>query len=109
MISEPGSLALNLEWVNAEHAPEDGIAQVTFADVQVWRYQTPPLSIQNAVVLSWPAPQGAWQFVLESAPSVNGSWAPVPDLWSRTNATQIEVSVVASQSMQQLFRLRFLP
>ncbi len=108
MISEPGSLALNLEWVNAEHAPEGGVAQVTFSDVQMWRYQAPPLAIQNAVVLSWPAPQGAGQFVLESAPSVNGPWAPAPDPWLRTNATQIEVSVVASQSMQ-LFRLRFLP
>jgi len=106
MISEPGSLALNLEWVNAEHAPEGGVAQVTFSDVQMWRYQTPPLSIQNAVVLSWPVTAG--HFVLESASHINGPWATVPDPWGRTNAGQNEVSSLAADS-GKFFRLRLGP
>lgn len=106
MISEPESLALNLQWVNAEHAPTGGVAQVTFADIRAWRYEIPQLAIQNAVMLSWPAT--AAQFVLESARSVTGPWTTVADPLIRTNSPEIEASVVASQSMQ-LFRLRFMP
>ncbi len=107
MVSTPGYVLLSMAWENPQ-SPSAGAAQVSYDNLEVWQYETLPLLIQNAVVLSWAAPQGAGQFVLESAPSVNGPWAAVPDLWSRTNATQIEASVVASQSMQ-LFRLRFVP
>jgi hypothetical protein len=107
VISAPGYVILGMGWADPEHATQ-GAAEVIYDNLEVWQYGTPPLAIQNAVVLSWLAPQGAKQFVLESAPSVTGPWAPVSDPWSRTNATQIEVSVLASQSMR-LFRLRFLP
>jgi hypothetical protein len=57
-------------------------------------------------VLSWPVT--AAQFVVESAPGVNGPWETVPDPWLRTNATQIQMSVSAPDSMR-LFRLKFTP
>ena len=87
-------------------SPSQGAAQVIFDNLEVWEYQTPQLNIQNAVVLSWPVT--ATQFVLESAPTVDGPWETVPDPWSRTNATDIQVSVLASDSMR-FFRLQFAP
>lgn len=107
VVTAPGYVILGMAWVDPEHATQ-GAAQVIYDNLEVWQYETPPLAIQNAVLLSWPIPQGAGQFVLESAPGVYGPWTPVPDPWSRTNAAQVEASLVASQSMQ-LFRLRFVP
>ena len=70
--------------------------------------ESPQLTIQNAVVLSWPLPQGQGQFVVESACSVDGPWAPVPEPWLRTNNGLCEVSILAADSMK-FFRLRFTP
>ncbi len=81
-------------------------AQVIFDNLEVWQYESPQLAIQNAVVLSWPLTPG--QFVLESAASVDGPWAPVPEPWWRTNAGQNQVSILAPDSMR-LFRLRLGP
>ena len=92
-------------WLNPLSASH-GAAQVIYDNLEVWQYQTPQLNIQNAVVLSWPVT--AAQFVVESAPGVNGPWETVPDPWLRTNATQIQMSVSAPDSMR-LFRLRFAP
>jgi hypothetical protein len=104
--SEPGYLCLNLEWTNPEHAPQGGVAQVIFDNVEVRQYESPQLTIQNAVVLSWPVTAG--QFVLDSASSVTGPWAPVPDPWWRTNAGLNQVSILAPDS-GQFFRLRLGP
>ncbi len=106
MISEPEYICPNLLYSNPQHAPNGGLAQVSFSDIQVWRYESPQLALQNAVMLSWPATAGL--FLLETAPSLTGPWAAVVDPLIRTNASRIEASVVASQSMQ-LFRLRFTP
>ncbi len=106
MTRQPDYICANLEYTNPEHAPNGGTAEVTFSDIQVWRYQSPQLAVQKAVMLSWPAP--AALFVLESAPSLAGPWTTVVDPLIRTNASEIEASVAASQSMQ-LFRLRFTP
>lgn len=67
------------------------------------QYESPQLAIQNGVVLSWPLTQAP--FVLESATSVSGPWAPVPEPWWRTNTRQNEVSISAPDSLR-LFRLR---
>ncbi len=83
-----------------------GAAQVIYDNLEIWQYQTPPLNIQNAVVLSWPVT--AAQFVVESAPGGNGPWETVSDPWLRTNATQIQMTVPAPDSLR-LFRLRFAP
>jgi hypothetical protein len=101
----PTHVELTLTWANPERAPQPR-AQVIYDNLEIWRYQTPTLGIQNAVVLSWPVT--APQFVLESAPGGQGPWEVVSAPWSRTNATQIEVSVPAPDSMR-LFRLKFAP
>ena len=105
MANAPGNVELEMGWVNPLR-PSQGAAQVIFDNLEVWQCQTPQLNIQNAVVLSWPVT--ATQFVLESAPTVDGPWETVPDPWSRTNATDIQVSVLASDSMR-FFRLQFAP
>jgi hypothetical protein len=105
LLQSPSYAVVGIAWLNPQSAPNP-LAQVIYDNMEVWQYQTPQLNIQNAVVLSWPVT--AAQFVLESAPGVNGPWETVPDPWLRTNATQIEVSVPAPDSMR-LFRLRFAP
>ncbi len=94
-----------IAWLNPQSGPNP-LAQVIYDNLEVWRYQTPQLNIQNAVVLSWPVT--AAQFVVESAPGVDGPWETVPDPWLRANATQIQMCVTAPDSMR-LFRLRFAP
>jgi hypothetical protein len=101
----PDTVELGMGWFNPLSASQ-GAAQVIYDNLEVWQYQTPRMNIQNAVVLSWPVT--AAQFVVESAPGVNGPWETVPDPWLRTNATQIQMSVSAPDSMR-LFRLKFTP
>ncbi len=98
----PDSVSLGMGWFNPLSASQ-GAAQVIYDNLEVSQYESPQLTIQNAVVLSWPLTQGA--FVLESADNVNGPWTPVPDPWCRTNAGQNEVSICAPDSLR-LFRLR---
>lgn len=105
VVAAPENIELGVTWVNSQQAP-DGNAAATFDNLVVWRYESPPLAIQNAVLLSWPLTSG--YFVLESALTVDGPWEPVPNPWSRTNAAQNEVCVLAPDSMK-LFRLRFVP
>lgn len=105
LLGSPGGAELTLSWFNSLQAPNPH-AQVIYDNLELWQYQTPPLNIQNAVVLSWPLGQG--QFVLESARSLNGPWDSLPNLWCRTNNAQIEASVLARESMQ-FYRLRFAP
>jgi hypothetical protein len=101
----PAAVELTMSWMDPLQAPQHP-AQVIFDNLEVWQYESPQLTITNAVVVSWPVPQG--QFVLESAPSLDGPWAPVADPWMRTNNGRFEVSVLASASMQ-VFRLRLTP
>jgi hypothetical protein len=105
VVKAPTDVELTLTWVNSQAAPQPP-AQVTYDNLEVWQYESPQLAIQNAVVLSWPVTAGL--FVVETAPSVNGPWETVPEPWLRTNATEIQVSVPAPDSMR-LFRLRFAP
>ena len=105
LASAPNLVGLSLQWVNSDHGPQPA-AQVLFDNLQVWQYESPELAIQKAVVLSWPVTSG--QFILQSAPSVNGPWEPVPDPWWRSDAVQNDVCILAPDSMR-LFRLRFAP
>ena len=105
VVQAPTDVELTLSWFNSQAAPLPP-AQVIFDNLEVWQYQLPQLAIQNAVVLSWPLTPG--QFILESAPSVDGPWVPVPDPWWRTNAGQNQVSILALDSLQ-LLRLRLVP
>jgi hypothetical protein len=105
VIQAPDTVELGMGWFNPLSASQ-GAAQVIYDNLEVWQYQTPQLDIQNAIVLSWPVTTG--QFILDSAPSLTGPWAPVADPWMRTNNGRFEVSVLASASMQ-FFRLRLTP
>ncbi len=105
VMAAPGNVELTVTWVNSQRPPA-GDAWSIFDNLEVWQYESPQLNIQKAVVLSWPVASG--QFVLESASSVNGPWEPVSDPWSRTNAAQKEVCILAPDSMK-FFRLRFAP
>jgi hypothetical protein len=105
LLGSPYGAELTLSWFNSQQPPNPR-AQVIYDNLELWQYQTPQLGIQSAIVLSWPATAG--QFVLESAPGGQGPWEVVSAPWSRTNATQIEVSVPAADSMR-LFRLKFTP
>ena len=107
LLGSPALVGLTLTWFNSQLAPNPR-AQVIYDNVEVWQYESPQLTIQKAIALSWPLSQGPGQFVLVSAPSVDGPWAPVPNLWCRTNNAQIEASVLATESMQ-FFRLLFAP
>jgi len=100
-----GDAVFGLWWGNTERGPQPA-AEVIFDNLEVWQYESPELKIQNAVLLSWPVING--KFVVESAASVNGPWETVLEPWSRTNATEIQVSVPASDSAK-FFRLRLGP
>jgi hypothetical protein len=101
----PDTVELGMGSLNPVSASQ-GAAQVIYDNLELWQYESPQLTILNAVVLSWPLSQG--QFVMESASSLDGPWSPVPNLWCRTNNAQIETSIPARESMQ-FFRLRFAP
>jgi hypothetical protein len=105
LLKAPTWIELTLTWCNPLLAPNPP-AQVIFENVELWQYDSPQLTIQDAVVISWPVPQG--QFALESAPSLAGPWAPVANPWTRTNNGVCEVSVPRTDSVR-FFRLRFAP
>lgn len=103
VVSVPSNVGLVLLWADPASTTEDA-AEVTFDNVEVLQSEAPQLAIQPAVVVSWPLTQG--QFALECAPSMSGPWTPVPDQWSRTNADQIQVSLLVAPGDLRLFRLR---
>lgn len=96
-----GYAVVGIAWLDPERAPSP-LAQVTYDNLQVQEYESPQLTIQQAVVLSWPLTEG--QFILESAPGVNGPWTPVIDPWWRSNAGRNEMCIPAPESLK-LFRL----
>lgn len=104
--SAPGRVELGLAWMDT-NSPS-GPIEIALDNLEVWQYATPQLTIQNAIVLSWPLPQGQGQFVVESASSLDGPWTTIPDPWSRTNNGECEVCVLAEDAMK-FFRLRFAP
>lgn len=105
VVNASGRIVLSLTWLDATAAPQPA-AQVTFDNAKVWQYKSPELTIQNAVVLSWPVTEG--QFVVESASSLDGPWESVAGPWSRTKDGQVQVSILAPDS-RKFFRLRLGP
>jgi hypothetical protein len=97
-----GYAAVGVGWINIDKAP-DPLAEVTFGNLRVSQYESPQLTVQSAIRLSWAITQG--QFVLESAPGSDGPWTLVPDPWLRTIDGRCEVSVLASDTVK-FFRLR---
>lgn len=102
VLDAPGSVELGMAWGNTQHGSV-GPATATFDNLEVKQYESPELTIQRAAVLSWPLTQAP--FAVVSAPSLDGPWTPVTDPWCRTNASRIEVIIVAPDS-QKFFQLR---
>lgn len=105
LLMGPAWIQLNLTWTDSLLAPNPQ-ARVTFDNAEVWQYETPQLTIVDAVLLSWPVTAG--QFVLYSAPSLTGPWAPVADPWTRTNNSVCEASIPRTDSVR-FFRLLLPP
>ncbi|MBI2929908.1 MAG: hypothetical protein HYY24_29975 [Verrucomicrobia bacterium] len=111
LLQERGTAIVAVWWGNTQTAPQVP-AQVTFDNLEVWQYESPHLAIQhlaiaNAVVLSWTPTQG--QFVLESAASVAGPYAPVLQAQSAPTRSELVLLwhevVVPATDQAQFFRL----
>jgi hypothetical protein len=53
-------------------------AMATFDNFELRTYEVPPVGIQRAVQLTWPA--SGMNFAVEGAPSVQGPWLPVQNV-----------------------------
>jgi len=105
LLQDRGTVIVGVWWGNTQTAPQVP-AKVSLDDLEVWQYESPQLAIQNvaiqnAVVLSWPLTQR--QFVLESAASVAGRYAPVPQSPTIKDG-RYEVAVPTTEQAQ-FFRL----
>ncbi len=97
-----GYALVGIGWLNPEKGPNPP-AEVTYDNFEVWQYESPQLAIhQDALVLTWPVTKG--QFIVETAPGLDGPWMPLPDPWLRTSNGQCEVSIRATDSLR-FFRL----
>lgn len=105
ILNAAGKIVLGMIWLDPTAGPQPAV-QVTFDNAEAWQYESPQLTIQSAVVLSWPVTQG--QFVVESATSVDGPWQPIAESWSRTKDGQVQVSILAPDS-RKFFHLRLVP
>jgi hypothetical protein len=86
------------------HDGRQPAAVATFDNLELRKYEVPPLGIERAVQLTWPAPAGV-NYAVEGAPAVQGPWLPVQKL-SMPGMRQVTVS--ASEAAQ-FFRLRQAP
>jgi hypothetical protein len=77
-------------------------AVVTFDNLELWKYEVPPLGIGQAVALTWP---DVGSYSVEAAPTVQGPWLPVDDAVS---PGMKQTTVPAGQPVQ-FFRLRQAP
>ncbi len=74
---------------------------VTYDNLELWTSEIPPLAIDRAVRLAWPASATA-KYGIQSAPTPTGPWSPVQDLLL---PGMQEVMVPASEE-SRFFRLR---
>jgi hypothetical protein len=77
-------------------------AVATYDNLELRKYETPPLGIAHAVALTWP---DAGSFTVEAAPTVNGPWLPVQDL----AMPGMKQRTVRASSPAEFFRLRQAP
>ena len=79
-----------------------GSAEATFDNVELRLYDPPQLTIEPAVIVSWPVQPGNW--TLESSPQVDG---PYSQLQLSPSVVGFRLQVVVPNSNQtQFFRLR---
>lgn len=102
LLSAPNGVALITRWTDSVIGSQ-GITEVVFDNVEVRRYKAPELTIEPAVLVSWPAVPGNW--ILESSANVNGPYAPLPQVPALV-ADRLQVAV-ATSDQTRFFRLRF--
>jgi len=79
-------------------------AVATFDNLELRKYEVPPLGIGRAVRLTWPAPASV-NWAVEGAPTVQGPWLPASEL-EMPGMKQMTVPAVG---LNQFFRLRQAP
>jgi hypothetical protein len=79
-------------------------AEATFDNFELRTYEIPPLGIQRAMRLTWPAPAGV-NWAVESAPTVQGPWLPVQD----PGLPGVQQMTVPANDIMGFFRLRQAP
>ncbi|HRY50590.1 MAG TPA: hypothetical protein P5186_21275 [Candidatus Paceibacterota bacterium] len=76
-------------------------AEATFDNFELRTYEVPPIGIERAVQLTWPAPTGM-NYAVEGGPTVQGPWLPVNDV-----ATPgLKQMTVPANDIMKFFRLR---
>jgi hypothetical protein len=76
-------------------------AEATFDNLELRTYEVPPLGIERAVRLTWPA-SATVDFAVEGSPTVNGPWLPLTD----QSLTGLKQMTVPANGDMQFFRLR---
>jgi hypothetical protein len=76
-------------------------AEATFDNLELRTYDLPPVGIQRAVQLTWPAPTDV-HYAVEGAPTVHGPWLPVQE--AATPGVR-QMTVPANDAMK-VFRVR---
>jgi hypothetical protein len=92
--------ALNLEVFQYNDGTKPA-ADVTFDNLELRAYEVPPVSIERAVRLTWPASPTV-DFAVEGSPTVQGPWLPLIDQ-SLTGRKQM---TIPANGDMQFFRLR---
>lgn len=75
LLRGPDGVALIMQWTDPVNGTQ-GPAQATFDNVEVRRYDAPQLTIEPAVIISWPALPGSW--ILESSGNLDGPYSALP-------------------------------
>ncbi len=75
--------------------------QVTYDNLELWTYSIPPLAVDRAVRLAWPASATA-KYTVQSAPTSTGPWSPVQDLL----LPGMQQMMIPASEVSKFFRLR---
>ena len=78
-------------------------AMATFDNLELRTYEVPPVGIQRAVQLTWPA--SGMNFAVEGAPSVQGPWLPVQNV----EMPGMQQMTAPANDIMKFFRLRQAP
>jgi hypothetical protein len=78
--------------------------EATFDNFEMRTYEIPPLGIQRAMRLTWPAPAGV-NWAVESAPTVQGPWVTIQD----PVLPGLQQMTVPANDIMRFFRLHQSP
>ncbi len=101
LLSGPDGVALIMQWTDRVNATQ-GPAQATFDNIEVRRYDAPQLTIEPAVIVSWPDLPGNW--ILESSGNLDGPYSALPLSPSSVVGSRRQLAVPTSDQTR-FFRL----